>query len=241
MKIAGTSIRSVEGRVLLWMLVLDVAFLCASLAYHYSDIFVDRRYSINGHGGYGEMYQYAKEFTCALLLASAALRCRQALPATWALLFFYVVLTDALRINQTIAALIASNSALGFLVGGFSTWQLKLAVVAAFGSLLALVIIRAHRASDSSVLKEDSWGLCILLLLYLSFGIVVDTFNRFFKPTNVDLAQLFLVVEEWGEMLFMSLLVIGAYLSFVRCLRAHLPRHAVSIETATRRQPLTRM
>ncbi len=221
MKIAGTPIRTFEGYLLAFMVLVDLLFLALSLTHHYGNVLEDRRYSINGHGGYGEFWQYAKELVCFLMLINAALRCRQPLLMAWAILFLYLLLTDVFRINNLIAGWISASSWLDAGGLGISRWQLKRVVVTLFGGALLLAVLLYHRRAGQSSLREDSRGLGCLLLIFLLFGVLMDFLNRSLTNANLTFYNLASVIEEWGEMLVMSLLVLGTYLMFVRALRNH--------------------
>jgi len=219
MKLAGTEIRTFEGRLLLAMVLVDFVFLALSLAHHYSIVLPDRRFSINGHGGFGEIYQYGKEFVCFVLLANAGWRCRLPVLLVWSALFAYLLLTDAFRINESIAVGLKALPWTGVLFEDLTKWQLKRTLVAMVGVAFMLAIVFWHRRARAVNVREDSAGLARLLMLYLVFGVAVDFLHRAFSAADASFYNLFAVVEEWGEMLMMSLLVVGAYLTFIRTLR----------------------
>jgi|GEM_PF-5148051 len=219
MKIAGTAIRTIEGRLLLAMVLVDLIFLALSLAHHYSLALPDNRFSINGHGGFGELYQYGKEFVCVVLLANAGLRCRLPVLLAWSALFAYLLLTDAIRINVVLAEALKLLPYTGAWFENLTKWQLRRIVVASVGVVFLVAIVFWHRRASEISVREDSIGMARLLMLYLVFGIAVDFLHRQFSAADASFYNLFAVIEEWGEMLMMSLLVVGAYLTFIRTLR----------------------
>lgn len=219
MKIAGTPIRTFEGYLLALMVLVDLLFLALSLTHHYGSVLGDSRYSINGHGGFGEFWQYVKEMCCFLMLTNAAIRCRRPLLLAWAGLFFYLLLTDVFRINSLIAGWLIHFSWFDADGLGLSKWYLRRIVVALLGTALLITLAVCHWRTRQKSLREDSAGLGRLLLLYLLFGVGVDYFNRALSQAGVSFFNLASVVEEWGEMLMMSLLVLATYLTFVHALR----------------------
>lgn len=221
MRIAGTPIRTIEGYLLILMVSVDLVFLGMSLVHHYGNVLEDRRFSINGHGGYGEMFQYAKELSCFLLLSNAAVRIRQPLLFVWSTLFVYLFLTDVFRINEMIGLWLGNAGVFDFAGLQLSKWQLRRVVVAVIGLSLVLVIGFFHRKTKSRSLREDSWQLSVLVVVFLFFGVLVDYLHRILANASIAIYNIFGVVEEWGEMLVMSLLVVAAYLTFIRALRAN--------------------
>lgn len=224
MKIAGTPIRTFEGYLLALMVLVDLLFLALSLTHHYGSVLGDSRYSINGHGGFGEFWQYVKEMCCFLMLTNAAMRCRQPLLLAWAGLFLYLLLTDVFRINSLIAGWLSQVCWFDANGLGLSKWYLRRFVVAISGTVLLVTLAVCHLRTRQKSLREDSTGLGRLLLLYLLFGVVVDYLNRTLSQAGVSFFNLASVVEEWGEMLVMSLLVLATYLTFVHALRNNAQR-----------------
>ena len=137
--------------------------------------------------------------------------------ASWALLFIYFLLDDALRIHDGLGAIIAKK--LSFKV----PFNLRLheigeiIVTGMFGVPLLAFLLYCH-IRGSQAFKSFSYRLSGLTFIFLFFGIIVDMIHTAFRFQG-ELNHIFLLIEDGGEMISLSLIV--CYIAQVTQNRKH--------------------
>jgi hypothetical protein len=84
-----------SNRLLYLFLATDFVLISLHILYLTTDILSNSYFSIEQDRGYGELFQYIKEYWIAILLSLLAWRNRSFLYLGWSLLFFYLLLDDA--------------------------------------------------------------------------------------------------------------------------------------------------
>jgi len=221
MNISGLRIRSSEGYMLLAMLIIDLAFLALTLAQSSFEGLADSAFSLLSHQGIAEHWQYLKQLVCAGLLLHAGIRCRLRLLVAWAALFFYLFATDAFLINDLVAGYLMARVQLPSGLPGYHWQQWTVITTVVAGLVLAGSIAHAHLSAAGRNLRLDSLSIAALLGVFLFFGILVDRIHKFVVlPAGLG-ADPVSMVEEWGQMLSLSVIVLVVYLTAIRTLREY--------------------
>tara|TARA_Y100001934_G_C12110257_1_gene658147 strand:+ start:123 stop:818 length:696 start_codon:yes stop_codon:yes gene_type:complete len=155
--------------------------------------------------GYAEVYQYIKEFWIVLLLIILAKSRRQFVYFAWSLLFIYLFVDDSFRVHERFGAYLVDN------FGFQSMFRLRaqdfgeLSVSLFFG-LLFLIFIGASYYFGDHLAKSVSRQLFILVMVLAFFGVLVDML-QIALPLGSLGKGVFVLIEDGGEMLTMSIIV----------------------------------
>lgn len=156
---------------------------------------------ISSPHGIAEIFQYVKEATISLLLATAAWQQRTRLFVLWALLFGYLMFDDGLELHERAGHLIASwwqfPAVFGLRPRDLGEITVSLGVASMF--LIGLYVV--GRRSPVTARASSADLTCLLALLGF-FGVFVDT-------AHIALEQWrgLTLLEDGGEMLAMSLIL----------------------------------
>ena len=199
--------RNILGLCLV-MLSVDFAFLGLHGLKEWIPLLDVNLLRLESTSGLAERFQYLKELAIIALLVVIARRRGGSGYLAWAALFIYVFCDDFFTIHQTAGQYLSeivelSNPIMGSQVIG------ELLVSIAAGSCL-FSIIGCTYAVGSKAFRAFSHDLILLFSLFAFFGIVVDLIPAMFDLNHV-IAFMMIGVEEVGELLAMSLIVIYAY------------------------------
>lgn len=196
-------VKNGSSRLFYLLLATDVVFIILHLIYEYSGILSNPRFSLELDRGYGELFQYLKEYWIVLLLGFLAVQKRSPLYLAWSLLFSYLLLDDSLEIHEKLGGVISNklafSSALNLRAGDFG----ELVVSASVGLFFLIFIAIAYRFGDRTSRKTSKYLIMMLCALAL-FGIVVDMIHILVLYTSLD--PLLALVEDGGEMVVMSVI-----------------------------------
>jgi len=190
--------------LLLLLLAGDALFVLLHLAHVATPVFQDPGFSLELERGFGEVYQYLKEYWIALLLLVVGLRQGAPVLVAWAGLFGYLLVDDAFALHERLGAAISGSLALP------DGWPLRdrdvgeVLVAGAVGVLALAAIGVAHALSEPPA-RQVSRRLLRLLALLALFGVGVDAVHQMFAP-GVWYTALG-VVEDGGEMVVMTAVV----------------------------------
>lgn len=198
---------------LLLLLVADCAFFALHFVQH-AFALETSMFSLNRDRGYPELFQYIKEMWVALLFLAVACRTRTAGYLPWALLFVYLLFDDALslheRIGQDIVVALDLQPSIALRAQDFGELAVSAVVAAVF--LVPLGLAYRHGTPN---FRQASLSLLLLLSLLAFFGIFFDMLHVA-AGARFGLAREFIVAEDGGEMLAMSLLTWYAFLLHLR-------------------------
>ena len=174
--------------------------------------FLSEKFDITQEGGYGELFQYVKEFWCTILLLLVARQVRSAAYLVWALFFGFLLADDMLQIHEKGGELIAAhlNFVSGLGLRARDLGELTVTFAVAIVLFLALGLTYWHGAAR---FRRVSIDLLLLLLGLAFFGIAMDMLHVMIY--NVEqlgnlastLGEAIGLIEDGGEMLVMSLMV----------------------------------
>ncbi len=200
-------------RLICLFLATDIVLIILHIIYKETDFISNPLFSVEKDRGYAELFQYVKEYWIALLLALLAVQKRSFLYLGWSLLFFYVLLDDALSIHEKWGDIISNKlgilPALNLAADDFG----EIIVSVFFGLIFLSFIGIAYRFSDRAS-REISRYLIVMLFALASFGIAVDLVH---EAVNVVFRSRFLgsllgLIEDGGEMVVMSIIAAFVFL-----------------------------
>ncbi len=185
-------------------LATDIGFILLHLVYSYSDLISNDIFSLEKDRGYSEIFQYVKEYWSALLLGLLAVQARSLLYLSWSVLFFYLLLDDAVQIHENLGVLISSEFSFPAIFN-LRAVDLGELAVSALVSLFFLIAIASNYRLGDRLSKEVSKSLIILLFALAIFGVFMDMLHVILSTPFLD--PLLILVEDGGELIIMSLIV----------------------------------
>ncbi|WP_116106311.1 hypothetical protein [Lewinella sp. IMCC34191] len=198
-----------QALILASVLILgDLFFLLLHLGLNFG-MFSDRLLHLEVDNGYAEQYQYFKLAIGVLLLGYLFFTRRGFVRVVLAVLLGFILFEDIFQLHEDfylIGERFISLEAWGPLTRR-GLWELIYGL-AAGGGLLGLFLLGIFRTRDAE-LRKRMVILCLLLLAFGGFGIVVDAIHGLFQHAGgmPYTESFFGIVEDWGEMLTISLIV----------------------------------
>lgn len=187
---------------LLFLLILaDLCFIFIHVLF-LLELLRNPLFSIEQDFGYGEVYQYIKEYWIMVMLFIIAVKRTTIVYFTWSLLFMYLLLDDALKIHENFGITLANYWKLQPNFGLRAQDYGELSITGISFLILFLLIGIAYLFSDKKA-RKISRHLLILVLSVAFFGVLVDMLH-IVVPWN---KPIFGLIEDGGEMLVMSIIV----------------------------------
>lgn len=195
------------------LLIADLLFLLVHALHKLAvPAFGDVSFNVIHEGGYGERFQYLKEASIAVMLGILASRHRSLLFAAWAFLFAYLLLDDSIsvheRLGSWLAGVLGLQADLGLRAVDFGELLISAVVAGGFVLLIGTLALRG-----TARMRRLCLDYLQLLALLVFFGVFVDMLHVMAEGYGVPGLG---TLEDWGEMLVMSL--ITAY-TFLQCRR----------------------
>ncbi len=190
--------------LLILLLAADAGFVILPLSHLLTPFVQDPRFSVELDRGFGETYQYVKEYWAALLLLVVGLARRAPLFVAWAALFAYLLADDAFMLHERLGAALAPHLPLppGFPLAAHHVGE---AVVLGLASGLALALVVLTSLTSDAYARGASARLLQMTALLAFFGIGVDLLHAMVPPGPWHTALG--VVEAAGEMVVLSVIV----------------------------------
>ena len=194
------------------LLVGDVVVLAAHVAADLAGLDAGdgtaRLLSLDREGSWGEGYGYLKYLWAGvtlLLLPRARARWVSPVPTTWGVLLLLLMADDALRLHERAGRFVAGAADLPA-VGAMTPAQLgELAVVAAVGGPVVVVLAVAHLLAAPAD-RGLSLRLAALLGLLVLAGVVVDAVHSVLGRADL----LLVLLEDGGELVVAGLMLVLA-------------------------------
>jgi len=196
-------------KLLYYLLAIDFIFLILAILQRQSGYFSDPRFNLTLDGSFAEFYQYAKELFIAMTFARISYIRRFSGYLVWSGLFMYFFLDDAFRIHENLGRIIVKNFGYGSSLGLRAQDFGELAVFGFFGLLFFTLILFSYLRCDDS--RQKIWQhLMFLVMLLVICGIGFDMVHSIFSDKSfslgpVTLSSVFGAIEDFGEMIVMSL------------------------------------
>lgn len=197
-----------KNRLLILFLLVDFVLILLHAGHTYLGVPRGDLFSIEWELGYGEIFQYIKEFWIVSLLALRSIgagtfnAAAHRLNLAWGLMFLYLLADDSLRVHETMGSLLAKSLGLSVWLGEKSQdiGELSVSLIAAI--VLFGGIALAYRQSSKAD-RQISTHLTRLILGLVLCGVVVDLLHSLI-PGTLDI---WAILEDGGEMVVMSLIV----------------------------------
>lgn len=165
--------------------------------------------SIELEKGYGEMFQYLKEYWIFILLLFLAIYGRSLLYFSWSLLFFYLLLDDYFELHENLGEQISLQLGLSEMFNLRARDFGELIVSGSIAIFFLIFIGIAYRFGDR-LSRQASKYFIIMLFALAFFGIVVDMLHM---AVQIPFLQpVFVVLEDGGELLAMSTILSFVFL-----------------------------
>lgn len=200
--IASFDLEKDSNKLLVLLLMADLAFVLVHCAYKTHLIESNKLLSIGADFGYAEVYQYIKELWIALMLLVLTMKRKHLVYFSWSLLFMYFLLDDSLQVHETLGAYLASHYGLQPMLFLRAKDFGEIVVSMSSGLVLLILILVAYTFSDHAA-KQASRHILALVMLLAFFGVVVDMIHIAIPWGK----QIFGLIEDGGEMLIMSIIV----------------------------------
>jgi hypothetical protein len=196
---------------LLFLLVLvDAVFIAVHVAHVWSPWLKQAFYSLENDGGMAEQYQYIKHVWVAASFGVLFLRQRSVTLAGWSLFFAFLFVDDAAQVHENIGTVV--SNAFGFqpMFGLRAKDFGEILVAAAIGgAAVVFASLSIWRGRDTSR-RVSADLVCFLIALGL-FGVFFDTLHTITHFRLPIVAPVFALVEDGGEMIVASLIVVYAF------------------------------
>ncbi len=193
-------------KVFILLFFIDFVFLLLHIA-NQLDLFDMRNkisYSIAVDGSYGELYQYIKELSIALLLIFIGIRTSKKIYFSWSILFIYFLLDDSLQIHENFGNYLSNYFLLHGSYGLRAQDYGELLVSIFFGTIIFAIIGWFYFRSKQES-KDVSKIIFFLILTLMIFGIGFDLIDVII-PISFWQA-VFALIEDGGEMIVMSMIL----------------------------------
>lgn len=195
--------------LLLWV---DLSYVVLHFVYTFANL--SGKHSLSKDGGYAEMFQYAKWLWIIILLGYISKIRRSFRYVTWAGVFTFLLLDDALKLHEKVGNYIAgyfdfpslSNIEL-YAVGQF--------VYSALAGIIMLCLVTLAYVKGEQVFKKVSQDILLLVLILVFFGVGVDLLHTFMELGR-GVSFILVVVEDGGEMVATSLILWYVFLIAIR-------------------------
>jgi hypothetical protein len=136
-----------KNKLLVLLISADLAFMFLHILHVYTPLLPHNFYSLARDRGYGEFYQYLKEFWIFILFLALGIKNRKLLFFAYSVLFLYLLIDDAFEFHENLGAFLADLFHLQPMLGLRAIDVGELAVTGFFGGLFGISIAIFHRLS----------------------------------------------------------------------------------------------
>ncbi len=196
-----------SNKLLILLILTDIVFIALHCLHFYTGLLPSPLFSIGKERGYGEMYQYVKEFLIVILLFFLSLTRLNILYFGWSNLFIYMLLDDSFQIHEKGGIFLAYKFNFQPIFGFPPDEALGELIIFIFFGIIFLSIIGATYYLSSGYDRKVSKFLIIMVALLAFFGIFIDLISMIFSIGN----RISVVIEDGGEMFVMSIIAWYVY------------------------------
>ena len=157
-----------SNKLLIILVFADIVFIVLHTLHHDTGLLPSSLFSLAQERGYGEMYQYIKEFWIVVLLFILAITRLNFLYVAWALLFVYLLLDDSFQIHERGGVFLANYLNLEPKYGLQAEEFGQLFISIFFGGFFLAIIGVSHYLSNVSD-RIISKYLFIMLIILIFF------------------------------------------------------------------------
>jgi hypothetical protein len=188
---------------LLWLLLAgDLLFLSLHVLF-LQGYFSDTYFSIEQDRGFGEVFQYVKQYWTFLAFGLVAALRRESHYGAWSVLFGYLLVDDWFTLHERAGLEIVSRLPLPVPYALRPGDIGELLFMALIGSLFAPVLLLSYSRASAAARSAGRRMACLLAALVF-FGAGIDTLHQLSHGTI--LYNLVGAIEDGGEMAVMSLI-----------------------------------
>lgn len=191
-------------RLLLLLWGTDLAYIGIHLIHKFSGSF-SKLSSITYDRGYGEYFQYAKEYWLVLLLLLAMIQRFRPVYLAWMLVCLYFVADDCFLMRERLGEWLVVHLDLQPFMRLRARDLGELIVAGGAAIVLVPGIVLTHRRSDE-IGRRFSWMLAMLVAVLVGFGVMLDMTHQLVQG-NETIDHLAGTIEDGGEMMVMSVMV----------------------------------
>jgi hypothetical protein len=184
-----------------------------------------------------EFLNYAQTFACAALLVAVYVERREGIFLSWALIFLFVVLDDALSLHEEGAQMIRGFVDLPALPGLRPQDTGELMVWSLFAVPLFAILIAAFRRSGP-VAAAFGGVFALLFMALVFFAVAFDMVHSWLASGSFRVERLTALAEDGGEMLTLALACGSALLLHRHCRARRGAEETASGPEATTNGPL---
>lgn len=200
----------VDLQLLLIFVAADLVYILGNIGFELLYSRIPFHFKISTELGFAEVFNYMKDFWIALLLLSSFLKTKRIVFFAWIPTFIYFLFDDAMQIHEEIGGIISQRFLASPIIGVRSQDIGELIVTGVVAIFLFAFITTAYIKSNQDG-KRISIDFLFLVLLVTFFGVLVDIFHETFFPVKNGIGFLFMLVEDGGEMIALSLAVAYAF------------------------------
>ena len=196
-----------SDKLLIMLIVTDLIFILFHILHVFhtpTGLFYNPNFSPQQDRGYAEVFQYIKEYWCAILLFIMAVRTANLLYFSWSLLFGYFLIDDSFGVHEVLGKQLGSTLS-SFQIPGLNLQDIGELFVSAFFGILFLIAISVTYHLNDEESKEFTRYLFAMLILLVIFGVFTGIIEGW--TTNPTWRFILSMIEEGGEMLVMSFMV----------------------------------
>lgn len=195
------------------LLAADALFILVHIANENAGLISNRNFALDRDRGYAEIYQYVKLYWIVITLAALWWRTRAPVYVGWIGAFGYLLLDDALQVHERGGEIVAARWGYGETLGLRDVDFGELTVTAAAGAVLvALLAVGYWRSSRDA--RAASKDFVVLVVALAFFGVAFDMLHQIVGDNG--LGALFVIAEDGGEMLVVSVACAYAASLFLR-------------------------
>lgn len=189
----------------------DLVFIALHLIYLLTSLLHLSYYDLSIDKSFSEVYQYIKWFWIVILFAYIARAKSSFTYLSWAVLFAYLLMDDALRFHEHAGYFFEDN--LSFTPPlGLRLQDMGELTITAISSIFLFSVIAWSYQHGTQAFKKMSLNILLLTFALAFFGIFIDMVHSMVRSHGA-LEATFLVIEDGGEMLVASLIVWYVFLS----------------------------
>ena len=195
----------------LFLFAIDLIFLALHFAYNFGYL-SDLMFHVEMEGAYAEWFQYFKFLLATLILFYVAARSSSLLRFALGCLTGFLLFEDTMGYHEDFY-LIGQQIYAFESIGPFdpiNIWEMIYDAVAGI-ALLGLITFSILRTRDK-VLQQRALGILFAFCMIAFCGVVIDNLHAAFQDAGnrgweIYFESLLGIAEDWGEMIFATLLV----------------------------------
>jgi hypothetical protein len=197
--------RTAPISLLLLLIGADLVFVLCHVIYVETAWLSGRSYSLEADGGLPEWFQYMKQLWIAACMTAIFWRTRNVIYVSWAIVFAFLLLDDALQIHEQVGFWLGQRHGLPAVLSlrPDDLGELLFAATVGLATLFLVGVASWRGGGQARIVSRD---LLTMIVLLAFLGVVVDALHVIAYLRGSLWAQVLLIVEDGGEMIVVSAL-----------------------------------